>query len=183
MRVGFTGKSVGLGDREREYAQKKLQRLARHFNTAREAQLAHKLERNRHHVEVQVDLNGIILRGEARHGDPLQAIDEVADKLEEQLRRLKDKLRSHKGRASATAVASALTELPEEMAEAGSAEPLPGVVRRKRFHVKPMSVEEAALQMELLNHDFFAFVSAETGEPNVLYRRKDGDYGLLELEV
>jgi putative sigma-54 modulation protein len=181
MRVGFTGKSVGLGDREREYAQKKLERLARHFNTARDAQLAHKVERNRHHVEVQVDLNGIILRGEARSGDPLEAIDEVADKLEEQLRRLKGKLRSHKGRASATAVASALAELPEEVEE--SAEPLPGVVRRKRFLVKPMSVEEAALQMELLNHDFFAFLSAETGEPNVLYRRKDGDYGLLELEV
>lgn len=183
MRIGFTGKSVSLGDREREYAEKKLQRLARHFSSAREAHVTHRLVRNWHHVEVQVDLDGTLLRAEARSADPLQSIDQVSDKLEEQVRRLKDKVKRHKGRANAPTVAAALSELPEEAEPPAGAEPLPSIVRRKRFTVKAMSEDEATLQMELLNHDFFAFLNAETGHPNVLYRRRDGDYGLLELDV
>ena len=76
-----------------------------------------------------------------------------------------------------------LSELPEEEGTLAPSEPLPSIVRRKQVTVKPMTADEATLQMELLNHDFFAFVNAETGQPAVLYRRRDGDYGLLELEV
>lgn len=183
MRVGFTGKSVSLSDREREYAERKLQKLSRHFNSAREANLTHSVQRNWHNVEVQVDLDGTLLRAESRSADVLLSIDQVADKLEEQVRRLKSKIKNHKGRADAPTVAAALAELPEEEGTPAGSEPLPGIVRRKQVRVKPMSADEATLQMELLNHDFFAFVNAETGQPAVLYRRRDGDYGLLEMEV
>src|SRR5207245_3587252 len=108
-------------------------------------------------------------------------IDGVAEKLEQQVTRFKEKLKSHKGRADAPTVASLLAELPEEE-EARTAEPLPSLVRRKRFQLKPMTADEASLQMELVNHDFFAFLHAETGQVAVLYRRRDGNYGLLELE-
>ena len=71
---------------------------------------------------------------------------------------------------------------PAEAAETEEEEPLPGIVRTKRFTIKPMTPDEAAMQMELLNHDFFVFLNGETNQMNVLYRRKDGNYGLIEPE-
>lgn len=179
MQITFTGKQVQTTDREREYAEKKLQRLSRYFNTARDAHVMHSVQRNWQIVEVQLDLNGTLLRAEERTPDFYASVDAVTDKLEQQVRRLKERIKHHKGRADAPTVASLLAELPEETTEA---EPPPVVVRRKRIAIKPMTAEEAALQMDLLNHDFFAFVDAETEQASVLYRRKDGNYGLLELE-
>jgi putative sigma-54 modulation protein len=111
------------------------------------------------------------------------SLDSVFDKVERQLRRHKERL-SRKGRGAGEEESVATTE--EEPAAGGAAEApvesvvLPRVVRTKRFVMKPMSVEEAALQMELLGHDFFMFTNAETETINVLYRRKDGDLGLIE---
>jgi putative sigma-54 modulation protein len=183
MRVTFTGQSVHITDREREYAEKKLQRLSRYFRTAREAHLTHSVQRNWQIIEVQLDLDGVLLRAEERSPDVFASIDAVADKLEKQVRRFKERLKQHKGRANAPTVAAMLAEEPTP-AEAQEAEALqlPTVARRKRFAIKPMVVDEATLQMELLNHDFFAFHNAETDEVNILYRRRDGNYGLLELE-
>lgn len=184
MRVTFNGKSVHITDREREYAEKKLQRLSRYFRTAREAHVTHSVQRNWQIVEVQLDLDGVLLRAEERASDVMAAFDGVVEKLERQVRRFKGKVMSHKGRADAPTVAAAmaqLAELPEE--EAGGVETGPGVVRRKRFAIKPMSVEEASLQMELLNHDFFAFINAETDRVSILYHRRHEGYGLLELDV
>jgi putative sigma-54 modulation protein len=110
----------------------------------------------------------------------------VTDKLEQQVRRLKDRLRSHRGRADAPTVAALLSENLANGGESDSpadAPSLPDVVRRKRFAIKPMTAEEASLQMELLNHDFFAFQDASSGQVHILYHRQDGNYGLLELEI
>jgi ribosome hibernation promoting factor len=183
MRVTLTGKSVNITDREREYAEKKLQRLGRYFRTARDAHLTHSVQRNWQIVEVVLDVDGILLRAEERSPDVFASIDAVVEKLEQQVKRLKGKVKSHKGKADAPTVANALAELPEEEEAEQPVEPSRTVIRRKRFTVKPMGVDEASLQMELLNHDFFAFVNADTQEVNVLYRRRDGDYGLLELET
>jgi putative sigma-54 modulation protein len=182
MRVTFSGKSVELTDREREYAEKKLQRLARYFKTAREAHLVRSVQRNFQIVEAQLDLDGMLLRAEERTPDFFTSIDAVVEKLEQQVKRLKGKLRSHKGRADAPTVASALAELPDEE-EAAATENQPAIVRRKRLTIRPMTLDEATLQMELLNHDFFAFLNAETDRMNVLYRRREGNYGLLDLEM
>ena len=181
MKITFTGKAVTTTDREREYAEKKLQRLGRYFNGAREAHVSHATQRNWQIVEVQLDLDGVILRGEARTDSFASAIDSVTDKLEERVRRFKGKLRHHKGIADAPTVAALINELPEETGEGAGEEQLPTLVRRKRFAIKPMTVDEAALQMELLHHDFFAFLNADSGEVNVIYRRRDGNYGLLEM--
>ena len=183
MRVTFSGKTVHATDREREYAEKKLQRLARYFNSARDAHLMHSVQRNQQIVEVQVDLDGVLLRAEERAPDFFTAVDAVADKLEQQVRRFKERVKNHKGRADAPTAASAFTDIPEEGASTGPEGELPNVVRRKRFAIKPMSVDEATLQMELLHHDFFAFLNDETDQVAILYRRRDGDYGLLELET
>jgi putative sigma-54 modulation protein len=182
MQVTFSGKSVTITDREREYAEKKLQRLARYFKDVREARLTHGVQRGWQIVEVQVDLDGTLLRAEERAQDVFAAIDAVADKLEHQVRRLKDRAKHHKGRADAPTVAGVFSEAPEEE-EPASDQPEPTVARRKRFTVMPMREDEATLQMELLHHDFFVFQNADSGQVNVLYRRRDGNYGLLEVET
>lgn len=181
MRVIFTGKSAQTTDRQRDYAERKLQRLSRYFSSARDAHLSYGVQRNWQIVEVQLDLDGVLMRAEARTPDFHASIDAVTEKLEHQVKRLKEKLKQHKGRADVPTAASVLAELPEE--ETLLEEPVAAVVRRKRFAIKPMSVDEASLQMELVNHDFFAFLNADSGLVSVLYRRREGDYGLLELDA
>ncbi len=185
MQVTFASKSTGLGEREREYAIRKLERLGKYFRGGRDAHLTHGLQRNQHTVEVQMDLDGLIIRAEECSPDLHAAIDAVADKLDGQIRRLKDRVRSHRGRADAPTVASHFAELADAVpadADASIVEPLARLVRRKPVTIKPMTVDQATLQMELLNHDFFAFVNVDTAQGAVLYRRRDGDLGLLELE-
>ena len=184
MQVTFSGKSVHITDREREYAARKLQRLARYFRTAREAHLVHSVQRNWQIVEVQVDLDGLMLRAEERNPDIIACIDAVSEKLEQQVRRLKGKITARKGKADAPTVATALADTLEPSEQvAAPEEETPLIIRRKRFTLKPMSPEEATLQMDLLHHDFFAYLDADSQQVNVLYRRRDGNYGLLELET
>jgi len=183
MKITFSGKSVSTTDREKDYADKKLQRLSRYFRSAREAHVVHSVQRNWQIVEVMVDLDGTLLRGEGRTQDFFASIDEVTDKLEQQIRRLKERLKQHKGRADAPTVAAVMADTVEEEAETAPGDRPGSVVRRKRFAIQPMSVDEATLQMELLHHDFFAFLNRETEQVGILYRRRDGDYGLLELET
>ena len=157
----------------------------RYFRSAKVAHITHTEQRGLHIIEVQLDLDGIPLRAEVRAADIDIATDAVVEKLEEQVRRLKGKLRSRKGKASAPTVAASLAatlaDIPDD--ETASDTPLPTIARTKRFAIKPMFVEEAALQMELLHHDFFAFLDAESDLVSVIYRRRDGNFGLLELEA
>jgi putative sigma-54 modulation protein len=183
MRVTFNSKSSQLEQVDRDYAERKLQRLARYFNTARVAHFTHAEQRGQHWVEVLVDLDGILVRAEERNQDIHVATDAVANKLEEQVKRLKGKIRNHKGKAAAPAVAAAMSALAELPDEDLTETPGPIVARRKRFAIKPMSVDEAALQMELLHHDFFAFLNADTDLVSVIYRRRDGNFGLLEMDA
>ena len=117
--------------------------------------------------------NGTILRAEERHSDMFAAIDAVRDKLQRQIKRFKEKQVRVKARAQAAAVEQEL--LPEE-------EVFPRIVRNKRFTVNAMTPEEAIEQMELLGHDFFVFYDSDASALNVLYRRRDGNYGLLQPE-
>lgn len=183
MRVTFNGKSSQLEQRERDYAELKLQRLARYFNTAREAYVTHTEQRGRHQMEVLLDLDGIMIRAEERNHDLHVATDAVVKRLEEQVKRLKGRIRNHKGKADVPTVATITSALAEVEDEDVSDTPPPVVARRKRFAIKPMSVDEAALQMELLHHDFFAFLNADTDLVSVIYRRRDGNFGLLEMDA
>ncbi len=181
MTVIFTGKSVQTSERERAYAERRLQRLDRYFRSVHETRVTHSEQRGFQCVEVQLDLAGRPLRAEARTPVFTISVDAVVEKLEHQVLRLKEKLRSHKGRAGAALFASVLAASAAEEAQSGETGPLPSVVRTKRFAIKPMTVDEASLQIELVDHPFFAFLNSESGEMNVLYRRRDGDFGLLEL--
>ncbi len=191
MRVTVKGKHMEVSDGLKAYAEKKLRKLERYFNHIQEVQITQSIERNWHVVEVLVQGDGILLRGEERTSDMYASIDQVFEKLERQLVKFKGK-RTLRPREESAHIKEQLEEAAAaEQVEEGPIELEPGqspldavrVVRTKRFPVKPMSPEEAAIQMELLGHGFFVFANAETDQVNVVYRRQQGDYGLIEPEV
>ncbi|ADL08343.1 ribosome hibernation-promoting factor, HPF/YfiA family [Thermosediminibacter oceani] len=179
MKVTVSGKNFEVTPALREYAEKKIGKLGRHFNHLNndnlEAQVTLHVEKDRHIVEVTIPVNDIILRGEEETQDMYSSIDLVVDKLNRQIEKYKTKLTKALRKNSNKNDAVVESEIPEENE--------PRIVKVKRFAVKPMSVDEAVLQMDLLGHDFFVFVNAETDEINVVYKRKDGDYGLIVPEM
>jgi putative sigma-54 modulation protein len=180
MQLIISGKNITLSERTENYIRRKLARLDRHISDPIEARVELATEmtrsaRERQIVQVTLHKNGSIIRAEERAAEMHAAVDAVVDKLDKQLRRYKDK-QVRKRRVNA--VMSAAT------AEANAgAESEPRIVRTKRFRTTPMDELEAMEQMELLGHSFFLFLNERTGELNVIYRREDGNYGVLEPEM
>lgn len=183
MDITIRGRNITVTDRLNDYITKKTARLDRYLPTIEEAHMELSVQKTRSAQDRQVAQltvrnRGTILRAEERHNDIFAAIDAVTDKMQRQITRYKDRLQRRGDRASAGESLAAETQPLVESEEA------PGeIVRTKRFPVSPMSTEEALEQMELLGHDFFVFFNADTESINVLYRRKDGDYGLLQPEL
>ena len=175
MRITVKGKNLQVTNALRQQAEKKLGKLDRYLGTDTISVVTFSVERDRHVVEVTIHLNGYILRGEEATDDMYASIDLVVEKLEKQIEKYKTKLARKLRNQS----------LRDLVAKEGSApeEEEPKILRTKRFPIKPMDVEEAIMQMNMLGHSFFVFSNAETEEVNVLYRRKDGNYGLIEPEL
>ena len=173
MRISISGKNLEVSDYMRETAEKKLSKLSKFFPQDAEAQVSLAVEKNRHIVEVTVPYEGRIVRAEETSGDMYASLDNVVYKLEKQVQRYRT--RQERRRHTGEVIADVAPGAPEEK-EACT----PRIVRTKKFDIRPMSEEEAMLQMEMLGHSFFVFENAETGEVNVLYVRKDGNYGLIE---
>jgi putative sigma-54 modulation protein len=180
MDVQVRGKGVVVTDAMREYAIKKVNKLTRHFGNLNGATVTQTVQGKSHRVEVQLDGDGIMLRGEDRGDDIYAAIDRVSDKLERQMQKYKDRHRAFK-HGQHHAHDTPRTMQPTDAIQPDD-EPVGRIVRQKSFGIKPLSPDEAVAQMELLSHDFFVFENAETNKVNVLYRREDGNYGLLEPE-
>ncbi len=181
MRFIVRGDNVEVTPALHEYAEKKLSRLEKYFDDIPEDQIAQvtmRIVRNEHVVEVTVPVPNLLLRAEVQHQDMYAAIDLAADKLERQVRKYKTRVNRKARQVTAFPNGAAFAESVGEP-EAQSYE----IVRTKRFNLKPMDVEEAILQMDLLGHDFFLFSNTETGQVNVVYRRHDGKYGLIEPEA
>ena len=173
MRISISGKNLEVSDYMRETAEKKLNKLSKFFPQDADAQVSLAVEKNRHIVEVTVPYEGRIVRAEETSGDMYASLDNVVSKLEKQVQRYRT--RQDRRRKSGEVIADYAPVAPEEPETF-----TPRIVRTKKFAIRPMSEEEAMLQMEMLGHSFFVFDNAETGEVNVLYVRKDGNYGLIE---
>ncbi|SHG53938.1 SSU ribosomal protein S30P /sigma 54 modulation protein [Thermosyntropha lipolytica DSM 11003] len=174
MKFEFRGKNIEVTQALKDYAEKRLSKLEKYIEDVRTAQVAFSIEGEKHKVEVTIPLNGIILRGEEATEDMYASIDAVQEKLERQIEKYKTRLyKHHKAAGFKQAVA-------EEVKEEAEKEEGFKIVRTKRFALKPMDAEEAIMQMNLLGHSFFVFFNAETEEVNVVYRRHDGNYGLIE---
>jgi putative sigma-54 modulation protein len=183
MLINIKGKHVEVTDALRSYIDKKLHRLEKHFNEIKEANVVLSVQRGMQMVEVQLEGDGILLRGEERRGNDMYAsIDEVVEKLEGRVQKFKGKIRSKSQEQgpSEKSVIKQQTMTEAYGPEVTEPEEMPHIVRTKRFAIKPMTPEEAANQMELLHHGFFVFRNEETEDVNVVYKREDGNYGLIE---
>lgn len=191
MHLVIKGRNMEVNDRLREYVEKKIGKMNKYLPDAQEVrvELAEEKSRKaseREVVQVTMRANGTLLRAEERNSDIYAAIDAVADKLHGQINRFKGKRRRKIERAQVAAVEALETEfLSAAMAPGAEEEDLfeGQIVRTKRFSMTPMSEEEAIDQMELLGHDFFVFYNATIDSINVLYRRSDGNFGLLQPEL
>jgi putative sigma-54 modulation protein len=173
------GKNLHVTPALKEHAEKRLVRLSRYFDHIDEALVTQSIERNWQIVDVTLKAGGLLLRSEQKSDDMYSSIDMAAEHLERQLKKFKGRLYA-RGRhhANREAVPTPTAEEPTEIAEDNGR--LADIVKVKRFALKPMSTEEAVLQLELLGHNFFVFINAETEQTNVLYRRNDGQLGLIE---
>ena len=180
MRFQVKGKNVEVNEQLRSYAQDKLGRLEKHLNDAARLELELAVERNpsisaNHVAEATVWTKGPVLRAREASHDMRASIDLLVDKLERQAKRYHDRRRRKTHRSSHETLAEARPVVADEDE--------PVIVKTKQFPVKPMSAEEAVLQLELVGHDFFVFQNVESDAVNVVYRRRDGNYGLIEPKV
>jgi len=174
MKVAVIGKNIEVTDALREYAEKKIAKITKFFEKSPiAAQAAMSTQRGKHVVDITIQVNGLLLRGEEKTNDMYVSIDGAVDKIERQVRKYKTRI--NRGFREDNRVILETKGSPKEETE-------PQIKRTKRFAVKPMSVEEAVMQMDLLGHDFYVFSNSDTEEVNVVYRRKDGNYGLIEPE-
>jgi putative sigma-54 modulation protein len=176
MQITITTRNLEITEPLRRYAEDKIARLQKFVNQITSAHVILSIEKHRQIAEVTLHVREHTIRGEESSTDLYSAIDLVADKIERQILRYKEKIVEHSGRGvGRSRSAEAVSAEAESFSEDG-----PRIVKTKRFAMKPLSPDEAAVQMDLLGHNFFVFRNARTQEVNVLYRRRDGDYGLIE---
>jgi putative sigma-54 modulation protein len=171
-----SGKNIGITDGLRDAVESKLSKLEKYFVPDVEAHATLSVQKSRHIIEVTIPFNGVILRVEESNEDMYVGLDLVTEKLVRQIRKQKTKLerRIHSGDSLRYQVLSDYVK--DEGEKEGK------IVKTKKFAMKPMTDEEAMLQLEMLGHNFFVYKNGDTNEVNVLYKRKDGNYGLIEQE-
>jgi putative sigma-54 modulation protein len=182
MQLIVQGRHIQVTDHLRDYVEKKTDRLDRFLSTITEARMELATEKTRSAEDSQVAQltvrsKGMILRAEERSGDIFTSIDMVMDKMKRQIDRYKRKRRNRSRAAPVELLSEPIIEEEEEEESEGH------VVRTKRFRITPMDPDEAIEQMELLGHNFFVFYNANDGQVNVVYRRRDSNYGLIQPEI
>ena len=174
MRITTWGRNINVTDALRAHVEKKIGKIGKYFEENIEAQVTLSVEKGAHVVEAMLLLNGgMLIRAEEKSPDMYASIDMVVEKLERQIRKYKTRINR-----KARLVGGIIGEEGKSVEEDESR-----IVKTKRFPIKPMLPDEAVLQMNLLQHDFYVFINAETNEANVVYRRKDGNYGLIEPQI
>lgn len=174
MQTSISFKNVDSSEHLKSYVSEKLNRFDKLFDNPATAQVVLSVEKHRHTAEIHITADRMTITGKEETGDLYSAIDMVLDKLETQLKRGKQKIRERRTTAKGKTRA-----IREEAAPAAEGEPR-REVRIETLDTKPMDVEEAVLQMDMSSRDFLAFMNARSSQINVIYRRKDGHYGLLQ---
>lgn len=187
MRVEFQGRNCEVSDKFMQHAEPRIDSLDSFFDRIRDVRVTLSTQRAWKTVEITLDADGLLLRAEERTNDELASFDKALDRLERQLRRYRERVRDHTKTSIRKVVGEAEAAEGEEVEEVEVTEEEPAdaageieIVRTKAHSLKPMTPEEAALQMELVGHDFFVFVDGQSEQVGVVYRRRDGGYGLIE---
>ncbi len=176
MKINIIGRKLEVTDKYRDYIQKRLSKLDKFFKDEAEARVVIGPVKDNEYIEASVYAAGMIYRAEAVDVDVLCATDKIVDVIERQIRKNKTRLEKKIKREAF----DDLVLLSGDSFTEGEDKSEFKIVKTKRFQLKPMNVEEAILQMNLLGHDFFVFKNHDTEEMNVVYKRKDGNYALIE---
>ncbi len=176
MKFTIIGRKFDVTDKVRDYVEKKLGKLDKFFREESEARIVLGTIKENEYIEATIYASGMIYRAEASDKEILAAIDKIVDVIERQIRKNKTRLAKKIKKDAALDTMLISGESYTEGEETTEFE----IVKTKRFTVKPMSAEEAVLQMNLLGHSFFVFKNVETDEMNVVYKRKDGKYAIIE---
>jgi putative sigma-54 modulation protein len=172
MVITVTFRHVDASDSLKAYAEEKVSKMDKYFDFPVEAHIVLAVEKFRRSADVTLNVNGTVIKGMVETEDMYSAIDQVMDKIEKQVKRYRDKLRDRRAEARKTE-----TGVAGETEEAGSEEPR---IEIEKIVAKPMDSEEAAMQLDLSQQDFLVFRNSHSREINVIYKRKDGNLGLIE---
>lgn len=170
MKISIRGKNINVTETLKEYIEKRVGKFGRFLSDSVEAVVTITTEKFTHKIDVLLKVDGHLIQAEGKTEDLYSAVDQVVEKLEKQILKYKEKVQN-KNKKESLKYSSVLTEEKEGVKS---------IVKYKKFDLRPMSPEEALDQMELLDKDFFIFVNSFTGQISVVYRRKDGNYGLIE---
>lgn len=186
MKIEVTGRHIDVTPALREFAEEKLSKLERVLEGPLEAHVVLAISKHRHTAEVKITTKNVVLSGMVETGDLYASIGEVADKLERQALKHKEKIHDHKHRRGPRDPQIAAT-IEANAGDAASVAPQPDdepprIVRSQRYRIKPMSAEDAVLELEATAEDLLVFREAETSRINVVYRQKDGSFGLIDPE-
>ena len=172
MKVIISSKNFNASDHLKEIIEKKFEKLGKYFSNDIISNVIISMERGKQKLEATINVKGMIFRAEEHASDAYEGVDRIVEKLSTQMSRFKTKLlKKHKDNKELL-----FTDIPEYEVEEEKME----VVKTKKFDLVPMNTEEAIMQMELLQHNFFVFLNMESDKINVVYKRKNNDYGLLE---
>lgn len=189
MQMNITFRHIDPIDSLKNYAREKVERVNKYLDRATEATVVLSLERHLHHADIRIHSGTYLLRGREKSEDMYASIDLAMDKIERQLKRYKEKLKSHHGRERVHHNHELVEQLRirhqifEATPEVDNEAQTKKVVKANEFLVRPMSVEEALMQMDLMNNDFYVFTNSTSMEMNVVYRRKDSTVGLIEASA
>ncbi|GBD95176.1 ribosome-associated factor Y [bacterium BMS3Abin06] len=168
MNIIINCKQMDLTKNLKEYAEEKIGKFKKYLGNIAEATVTLSVEKYRHKAEVLLKVNGSFIQAESITNEMYSSIDEVVEKLARQVRKYKEKTVSHRKNKDRQEALPAVEEA------------FPVIIKNKSYNIKPMSVDEAAMQMDLLDKNFFIFTNASSGNINVLYKRTDGNFGLIE---
>lgn len=174
MKITYTARKVNLRDNFKERTEKKLAKFERIFSDEAVVNVVVTLEKNRQTVEITIRDNGMVYRAESTMTEMNDALDKVCDILMRQIRRNKTKLEKRIKSGSIDDFVMKASDIEDAVDEEYQ------LVRKKQIMMKPITVDEAILEMNMVNHSFFMFINADTDEVSVVYKRADGNYGLLE---
>lgn len=188
MNTAITGRHMDLTDALRAYIENGLRKIEMHFDKVIDADIVLTVEKHRHIAEVNLHANGIRIHSREASMDMYASVDAVMEKLEKQIRKFKDRINRHQPRRvrDAKTYDHAIISMDEEndngRGETAVSTQIHRVVQREKLPMKPMSVDEAIMQLELVEDPFLVFLNADTSQVNVLYARTDSTYGLIEPE-
>ena len=176
MNVQITAKNLELTSALKEYVEKKLLRIEKYFDYVLDINVVLEIQKNVHTAEILVNAKGVFLKGLEKSEDLYASIDLAIDKIERQLAKYKEKLKEKVTNETITSDVFKLNIFETESFDEES----PKIIISKEMPAKPMNIEEAVMQMNLLNKNFFVFKNAQTNDVNVVYKRDDGNIGLIQ---